>query len=93
MMDTKAIEKVIDALLGGCAEPIGDTQIDNEKIKIQTQEEELIDWLVDDIYRCLQKEKVYWASGRVAGSKARRYLFNLYEMIGEMLEEKENETY
>lgn len=86
-MDTEAIKKVIDALLGGCAEPIGDTQIDNKKIEIQAQEEELIDWLVDDIYRCLQKENVYWGSGQVAGRKARRYLSNLYEMIGEMLEE------
>ena len=41
-MDTEAIKKVIDALLGGCAEPIGDTHIDNKKIEIQTQEEELI---------------------------------------------------
>lgn len=94
-MNVETIKTVIDALLGGCAEPVGETHIDDKKFEIQKAEEELIDWLICDLYQCLKVEDAYWGSGQRAGRRARRYLESLYEDIGERLgkaEEGEDEV-
>lgn len=85
-VDSDVITTVINALIGGSAEPIGETNIDGIKLERQKTEEELIYWLIDDIYRCLEKKNVYWGSGRVAGKRAEMFLQELYETIGEYLE-------
>lgn len=91
-VNVETIKTVIKALLGGSAEPIGSTQVDEEKFIIQKMEEDLIDWLINDMYKCLDKEDVYWASGQVSGKRARSFLTDLYEELGEMLKETENEA-
>ena len=78
-------------LLGGCAEPIGSTEVDNEKLKIQNEEETIILFLMDDMYRCLEKKDVYWGSGQVAGKKAEEFLTDLHETIGYYLAEARKE--
>lgn len=85
-IDTKTITTVIESLLGGSAEPYGDTAIDDVKFEIQKAEEELIDWLIDDLFRCLEYENVYWGSGKHSGSRARYYLSILRDEINERLE-------
>lgn len=76
---------ILARLLGGCAEPIGETNRDNEKLEIQNQEETIILWLMDDMYRCFEKKDVYWGSGQIAGRKAEKFLTELYETIGDYL--------
>lgn len=85
-VDSDVITTVIKALIGGSAEPIGESNIDDIKLERQKTEEELIYWLIDDIYRCLEKKNVYWGSGRVAGNRAETFLQELYETIGEYLD-------
>ena len=84
-VDSDVITTVINALIGGSAEPVGETNIDNIKFERQKTEEELIYWLIDDIYRCFEKKNVYWESGRDAGKRAETFLQELYETIGEYL--------
>ena len=82
---------ILSKLLGGSAEPIGETNRDNEKLIIQSQEETIILWLMDDMYRCYEKKDVYWGSGQIAGEKAERFLKDLYETIGYYLGERKEE--
>lgn len=84
-VDSAVICTVINALIGGSAEPYGDSAIDKVKIERQKTEEEVIYWLLDDVYRCLEKKDVYWGSGQVAGKRAETFLQDLYETIGDYL--------
>lgn len=79
--DAKMICAVIESLLGGSAEPVGETNIDDVKFDRQKTEEEIIYWLMDDIFRCFEKKKVYWGSGQIAGKRAETFLQELYETI------------
>lgn len=83
--DAKMICTVIEALLGGSAEPIGESNIDNIKFERQKTEEEIIYWLMDDMFRCFEKKDVYWGSGQIAGKRAETFLQELYETISDYI--------
>ena len=90
-MDAKTIIAVLDTLLGESSEPVGDSLLDRRKLDVQLKEERIIDWLMDDMYRCYNCKDVYWASGRVAGTRAEKFLRELYDSIGEVLKENKQE--
>lgn len=89
--EAKMICTVIEALLGGNAEPVGETNADNVKFDRQRTEEEIIYWLMDDIFRCYEKKDVYWGSGQIAGRRAETFLQELCETINDYLAEREEE--
>ena len=84
-VDSDVITTVINALIGGSAEPIGESNIDNIKFERQKTEEELIYWLMDDMFRCFEKKDVYWVSGQIAGKRAETFLQELHETISDYI--------
>lgn len=90
-VDSDVICTVLEALIRGSAEPVGDSAIDSIKIERQKTEEDIIYWLIDEMYSCLDKKNVYWGSGQVAGKRAEEFLQELMEDIAMHLDTEKDE--
>lgn len=80
-MRPEDIIKVIYALMGGSAEPIGNTQGDAVRFYRQMTEEEIIRELLDDIYKCYDKRNVSWGSGKSAGNRAKDFMTEIRDYL------------
>lgn len=74
--DAKMICTVIEALLGGSAEPVGETNIDNVKFDRQKIEEEIIYWLLDDMFRGFEIKMFTGEADRLQEKEQRHFCKN-----------------
>ncbi len=90
-MRPEDIIKVIYALMGGSAEPIGDTQRDAVRLYRQMTEEEIVRELLDDIYKCYDKRNASWGSGKNAGARAKDFMTDIRDCLDFYLAEDDEE--
>lgn len=90
-LDIDLIKTVIQRMLGGSAEPVGDTNLDDIKEDRQISEEAIIYWLLEDLYKCYNKRDVPWGSGKEAGASAKEFFEETRDMLDDWLSEDEED--
>lgn len=86
--DIEIIQEVVNRLIGGKIEPLGDTEYDRKAYDRQEVTEDLIEYLLDSIIYVYEQRESPEASIQKAGEESKKFLQYIRDYITDVLENR-----